>query len=45
MFEIIVSEDKMLAYFKLNTMVRYRWFLLDQPKIQHAYIKAEQDQM
>ncbi|WP_162463422.1 FapA family protein [Paenibacillus psychroresistens] len=43
MFEIIVSDDKMIAYFKLNALVRYRWFLLDQARIPHAYLKAEKD--
>jgi hypothetical protein len=43
MFEITVSEDKMLAYFKLNALVKHRWYLLDQIKTTHAYIKVERD--
>ncbi|MDB5056062.1 MAG: hypothetical protein JWM44_4112 [Bacilli bacterium] len=43
MFEVTVSDDKMLAYFKLHTLVKNPWHLLDQPRTAHAYIKAERD--
>lgn len=43
LFEITVSEDRMLAYFKLNALVLYRWYLVDQPRASHACLKAVRD--